>query len=95
MAEVEGALVQPGPYRSTRPTSAPALGGPLSGQRGRQSGHRAPIGSQADGGGARAGPPGGPPRLFQEDLDALSSARDGPSSTLMNNQTSADSPFSS
>lgn len=69
---VAGALVRPGPSRPFVPPGA-AMGGPLSGQRGRQSGRPAPIGQQAGGGGARAVLPGGQRRLlFQEDLDALS-----------------------
>lgn len=42
--DLEEARVQPGPSRAARPTSAPALGCPVSGQRGRQSGRRARIG---------------------------------------------------
>lgn len=90
-----GARVQPGPSRAARPTSAPALGGPVSGPRGRQSGRRAPIGRPAGGGGAQPGLPGGRcRRRFQEDLDAFSSARDGQSRNLMNNQRSSKSRFS-
>lgn len=50
-----GALVQPGPSRAARPISAPALGGPVSGQRRRQSGRRAPIGRPPTGAGRGRG----------------------------------------
>lgn len=87
--------VQPGTSRGARPTSAPALGGPVSGSRSRQSGRWAPIGPPAGGGGAQPGLPGGRcRRRFQEDLDAFSSARDGRSRNLMNNQRSSKSRFS-
>lgn len=63
------------------PYLGPALGGPVSGQQGRRSGRRAPIGREAGGGGAGAVPgaglPGGQCRPLFQDIDALASARVG------------------
>lgn len=81
-----------GPLGPFAPTSAPVLGGPVNGQRGRQSGQRAPIGQwRRDRGGARghfslrwAGPAPVSSNTLTRSLLR--------SSDLMNNQRSSENP---
>lgn len=77
---LRGRRFSSGPLGQFAPPRPPALGGPMSGPQGRQSGRRAPIGREVSGGGEGAVPgaglPGGQRRpLFQD--DGLSSARVG------------------